>query len=131
MALTCPSSPYDTARHHWVAITHHDTLLFFLYRILQAIAKARMAMLLLRARDDDATELLDAEAGDPAALRDNLRDIRHINALLGWTSFTRRSVARHVRQHGLASFSLLDVASGSADIPLAVAHWAEHAGVTA
>ncbi len=88
-------------------------------------------MLLLRARDDDATELLDAEAGDPAALRDNLRDIRHINALLGWTSFTRRSVARHVRQHGLASFSLLDVASGSADIPLAVAHWAEHAGVTA
>src|SRR5215472_2718000 len=87
--------------------------------------------MLLRARDDAATELLDAESSDPEALRANLRDIRRINALLGWTDFTRRSIARHVKQAGITSFSLLDVASGSADIPLAVARWAKHAGVMA
>lgn len=81
----------------------------------------------LRTRDADARELLDDAAHDPAALRRNLRDIRRINALLGWTSLAVRAVARHAG----ASFSLLDVASGSADIPLAIARWAAHAGIEA
>jgi ubiquinone/menaquinone biosynthesis C-methylase UbiE len=85
----------------------------------------------MRARDADVRELLDAEAMDAAALRRNLRDIRQINALLGWRAYTVRAVARHVRALELQRFSLLDVASGSADMPLAVAHWAQRAGISA
>jgi len=85
----------------------------------------------LSRRDDKATELLDEATLDDAALKRNLADIRHINAMLGWTSYTVRSIAAYVRSQRLTSFSLLDVASGSADMPLAVARWAARAGVQA
>jgi SAM-dependent methyltransferase len=79
----------------------------------------------------DAREWLDEEIHDPGALRRNLHDIRRINALLGWTALTVREVARSVRASGAQSFSLLDVASGSADMPLAIARWAAHEGIAA
>ncbi|SRR5579875_269761 len=85
----------------------------------------------LRVRDAEAHELLDETTLDDNALRRNLADIRHINFLLGWTRFTVCAVARYVRANRLVSFSLLDVAGGSADMPLAVARWAAHAGVSA
>jgi len=85
----------------------------------------------MRARDAELRELLDAETLDDASLRRNLRDIRRINWLLGWTAFTVRAVARHVGSSGMERFSLLDVASGSADMPLAVARWAVRTGVQA
>ena len=85
-----------------------------------------------RVRDAAITEWLDAETMDDAALRRNLGDIRRINWLLGWTAFTVRGVARQAEAiakiTGRREFSLLDVASGSADIPLAIARWAERAG---
>jgi ubiquinone/menaquinone biosynthesis C-methylase UbiE len=88
-----------------------------------------------RVRDAAISEWLDAETMDDAALRRNLRDIRRINWLLGWTAFTVRGVARQAetmaKTRGKPEFSLLDVASGSADIPLAIARWAERAGYTA
>lgn len=87
--------------------------------------------MLLRQRDAEAQELLDAASFDDAALARNLRDIRVINALLGWTTFTTRAVAREVRAQQLsaaAPYTLLDVASGSADMPLAIARWARRAG---
>jgi SAM-dependent methyltransferase len=101
------------------------------------------------ARDGEVRELLDAALLDDAALGRNLADIRRINALLGWTTFTTRAVARHARQMahaaplvrpnhalpaspaGRRAFSLLDVASGSADIPCAIARWSERAGYDA
>ncbi len=85
----------------------------------------------MRRRDDAATELLDEATLDDAALARNLADIRHINTLLGWTAYTVRSIGRYTQAQGLRSFSLLDVASGSADMPLAVARWATRAGVAA
>ena len=88
-----------------------------------------------RVRDAAITEWLDAETRDDAALRRNLGDIRRINWLLGWTVFTVRGVARQAEQvaknTGRREFSLLDVASGSADIPLAIARWAEDTGYKA
>jgi len=55
----------------------------------------------MRTRDAELRELLDAQTLDDAALRRNLRDIRLINRLLGWTAFTVREVARHVRSRGM------------------------------
>jgi SAM-dependent methyltransferase len=86
---------------------------------------------MMRVRDDAIRELLDAGPWDEGALRRNLRDIRRINGLLGWRSAVVRGVAREVRLAGLRAFSLLDAASGSADIPAAIARWAERAGLQA
>jgi ubiquinone/menaquinone biosynthesis C-methylase UbiE len=86
---------------------------------------------MLATRDDQIQEWLDADEIDPVALRRNLRDIRRINAILGWTALAVRSVARYVRVHCPAGFTLLDVASGSADIPLAIARWAARSGMPA
>jgi SAM-dependent methyltransferase len=91
--------------------------------------KGNISMLTMR--DGRIQEWLDADGIDPAALRRNLRDIRRINAILGWTAFAVRAVARQVRARCPGGFTLLDVASGSADIPLAVARWAARAGVPA
>lgn len=86
---------------------------------------------MLRSRDDDVRELMDR----PALTRDDLRpvlaDLRHINLLLGWRMYAVRAVARYLRGAGLSRFSLVDVASGSGDIPLAIARWARRAGITA
>jgi ubiquinone/menaquinone biosynthesis C-methylase UbiE len=85
----------------------------------------------VRTRDAAVRELLDGETLDDAALAHNLRDIRFINAFLGWTAYTVRAIERHVRAHNLRQFSLLDVASGSADMPLAIARWARRTEVDA
>lgn len=85
----------------------------------------------MRTRDAAVRELLDDATFDDAALAHNLRDIRFINAFLGWTAYTVRAIKRHTGARNLQQFALLDVASGSADMPLAIARWAERAGVRA
>jgi SAM-dependent methyltransferase len=80
-------------------------------------------------RDADATEWLDADQMNGRDLERNLRDIRHINAALGWTTFTTRAVLRALRTQPHRAWTLLDVASGSADIPLAIAQAAQRAGI--
>ena len=72
-------------------------------------------------RDASISEWLDADTMDPRDLQRNLRDIRRINALLGWTAFTTHAVLSALRGQPHRAWSLLDVASGSADIPIAIA----------
>lgn len=86
---------------------------------------------MLTRRDADVIEMMDDLAQDDAGLRRSLADIRRINTILGWRQYAVRAVARRVRESGVRSFSLLDLASGSADIPLAIARWAESAGIAA
>jgi len=74
-------------------------------------------------------ELLDSDAGTPAEVADSLADLRGINRNFGGTS-TTQAMIEHVwrqglpRQLGLApscsQLSLLEVAAGSGDVPLAV-----------
>jgi ubiquinone/menaquinone biosynthesis C-methylase UbiE len=70
-------------------------------------------------------ELLDGAIPDQAELALNFRDIRRVNHLLGGTS----AVLRHLPSI-VASLpddqpvSILDLATGSADIPVAIARWA-------
>ncbi|HEY1387364.1 MAG TPA: methyltransferase domain-containing protein [Ktedonobacterales bacterium] len=86
---------------------------------------------MLTERDGTIVEMMDDLAQDDAGLRRSLADIRRINTILGWRRYAVRVVARQVRASGVRSFSLLDLASGSADIPLAIAGWAERAGIAA
>jgi len=94
----------------------------------QIIGSVRNGLLspLLRS---DATELLDEAAHDPAELAANLRDIRRVNRLLGGTSTVLRHLPRLL--DGVPAertITILDLATGSADIPLAIARWAKRRG---
>jgi 2-polyprenyl-3-methyl-5-hydroxy-6-metoxy-1,4-benzoquinol methylase len=79
-------------------------------------------------RDGALTEWLDGTSIGEGALRRNLRDIRRINALLGWTAAATRAVAAITQTEPCRAWTLLDVASGSADIPSAIARWARRSG---
>jgi SAM-dependent methyltransferase len=77
----------------------------------------------------DRTEILDAEGHDPAELAANFRDIQRVNGLLGGTS----TILRHLPRLLAAipperSVTILDLATGSADIPLAISRWATRQG---
>lgn len=75
-------------------------------------------------------EWMDQGDVDPAALDHSLRFIRRINSLLGYS----RATLSHLRRFSRAwapgqRIALLDIATGSADIPLALARWAAHRGL--
>jgi ubiquinone/menaquinone biosynthesis C-methylase UbiE len=72
-------------------------------------------------------ELLDGPLDDPVALAGNLRDLRRINRWLGGVELSRRALAALVgRRSEMVSF--LDVGTGAADIPLALARSAGSEG---
>ena len=69
-------------------------------------------------------ELMDAADQDRRELARSLADLRGVNRWLGGTRVVLRHFARLVRAHPRPSWSVLDVATGSADIPLSLAAWA-------
>ena len=66
-------------------------------------------------------EYLDHTNVDSPALRQNLAHLRFLNRALGWSGGVAAAVRRVLDQRKLTAVSLLDVATGSADIPLRVA----------
>lgn len=74
-------------------------------------------------------EWMDDPAADPGELAASLRFIRRINALLGYTRQTLSHLQRF--SHGWKPgerITILDLATGSADIPRAVLRWAHRHG---
>ena len=69
-----------------------------------------------------AEELLDAPSHDMAELDQSLGHVASVNRWLGGVSAITRYVKLLARERG--SVRLLDVATGSADIPLRIAQWA-------
>ena len=72
---------------------------------------------------------MDDPAADPADLRRSLAYIRRVNALLGYT----RGTLGHLRRFSRGwrpgeTIRILDVATGSADIPRAILRWAGRRG---
>ncbi len=78
----------------------------------------------LRERDPSVEELLDAPSVDERLLAQSLRDLSHLGGLLGWTRLAVRDVARIIKQQRLRAFSVLDVGTGAANVPIALARWA-------
>lgn len=108
---------HDTPEAVWAAAARLPTL-------------GRLMPVDVRSRPD-LEEWLDRPDNDPADLAANLRDLRRMNRLLGWTAGLLDELGRLVRAAGLRRFAVLDVATGSADIPLAVVRWAERRGLRA
>jgi ubiquinone/menaquinone biosynthesis C-methylase UbiE len=75
-------------------------------------------------------ELLDGGGREPAELAENFRDIRRVNSLLGGTATILRLLPDLLAITPLdRPVTMLDLGSGCADIPLAIARWAEHRGI--
>ena len=65
-------------------------------------------------------EFLDTDSGTPAEVAENLNDLGKIHRWFGGISTTQELVLRTVKRSGRNEVSLLDVASGSGELPLAV-----------
>ncbi|MGA2962165.1 MAG: hypothetical protein ABSD96_10875, partial [Candidatus Korobacteraceae bacterium] len=75
------------------------------------------------------SELLDSDRGTPAEIAAALADIRRVNRWFGGVSTSERLVQRVVDEFALRRLDLLDVGSGSGDVPLAVASRFNRRGV--
>lgn len=74
-------------------------------------------------------EWMDAPDADPDEIRRSLRFIRRINRLLGYTRATIHHLERFSRHWTPAQrITLIDFATGSADIPRAILQWARPRG---
>jgi ubiquinone/menaquinone biosynthesis C-methylase UbiE len=72
---------------------------------------------------------MDAPDADPVLVRKSLRFLRRVNRLLGYTRSTLQHLERFSRSWGRDErIRVLDVATGSADLPLAVLRWADRRG---
>jgi ubiquinone/menaquinone biosynthesis C-methylase UbiE len=71
-------------------------------------------------------EWMDEPNVDPLELRRSLKFIRRVNAVFGYTRATLSHLDRFSRNwKNSAPITILDVATGSADIPHAIADWAQ------
>src|SRR5690348_1668470 len=71
-------------------------------------------------------EMMDDAQADPKSLRASLAYIRRINRLLGYSRLIVRQLARFsARWKPGQTIRILDVGTGSADIPLAILRWAQ------
>jgi ubiquinone/menaquinone biosynthesis C-methylase UbiE len=72
---------------------------------------------------------MDSPAADPAELRASLLFIRRINAWLGYTRATLFHLSRFCRNWKPGeTITIVDFATGSADVPIAVAKWGAERG---
>jgi 2-polyprenyl-3-methyl-5-hydroxy-6-metoxy-1,4-benzoquinol methylase len=81
------------------------------------------------ARRRREAEWMDEPGVDPELLRKSLRFIRRINTLLGYTRATLRHLDRFSRNWKPGqTIRIIDLATGSADIPRAILRWADRKG---
>lgn len=71
-----------------------------------------------------AREMMDSPDNPRELLEDDLRNLRVINRYLGNYRAVLGALKRLVEEQKLRSFSLLDVGTGSGDIPALIASWA-------
>jgi len=74
-------------------------------------------------------ELLDAGIGSDSDVARNLKDLRRINRGLRGTGTILKALSDTVNGTDVKQLSLLDVGTGSADIPNAVAKWCSSRGI--
>jgi len=74
----------------------------------------------------DRLELMDEKIEDVAELAANFRDIQRVNGLLGGTAIILRHLPSLIeRQAAGRPVTILDLATGCADIPVAIVRWSK------
>lgn len=92
---------------------------------IRHIVSASTARLRAPLPRSERSELMDGSIEDQAELAENFRDIERVNSLLGGTSIILRHLPSLLPQAPVAQpVTILDLATGSADIPVAVVRWA-------
>lgn len=76
-------------------------------------------------------ELLDAGEGTDDDVAQNLSDLRRINRFLGGTKVVLKALSSLAQNNNTKHLSLLDVGTGSADIPGEVIRWCDERGINA
>jgi ubiquinone/menaquinone biosynthesis C-methylase UbiE len=74
-------------------------------------------------------ELMDEPAQDRGELARSLADLRGVNRWLGGTRVLLHHLEALFERHPRPEYRIIDLATGSADIPLRVARWARERGV--
>jgi len=72
-----------------------------------------------------AKEMMDLPGQPRELLEEDLANLRVFNRYLGGHRSVMRGLARLVREQRLVAFSLLDVGTGSGDIPARITDWAQ------
>lgn len=76
-------------------------------------------------------ELMDLAGNDPALLAEDLRNLRILNRYLRGSHSVLLAFQRAMMGASMKNFSVLDVGTGSADIPAGILAWAKRRGVLA
>jgi hypothetical protein len=76
-------------------------------------------------------EMMDLPGNPKDLLVEDLRNLRRINRYLGGYRGVMKGLKRLIAEHKMSRFSLLDVGTGSADIPRVIVQWARHRGIEA
>lgn len=76
-------------------------------------------------------EMMDLPGQPTALLEEDLCNLRLLNRYLGGYRTALRALRRLVAQYNLRRFSLLDVGTGSGDIPARMVRWARRRGLKA
>jgi len=76
-------------------------------------------------------EMMDLPGNPKALLVEDLRNLRVINRYLGGYRGVIKGLKRLVGEGRMRQFSLLDVGTGSADIPKVIVQWARNRGIEA
>jgi SAM-dependent methyltransferase len=74
-------------------------------------------------------EMMDLPGNPKDLLLEDLRNLRIINRYLGGYRGVMTGLKRLVRKTRMSRFSLLDVGTGSADIPMVIVRWARSQGI--
>ena len=76
-------------------------------------------------------EMMDLMGNSPELLADDLRNLRMLNRYLSGSRSVKLALQRALGREPLKHVSVLDVGTGSADIPAAIFAWAKRRNVTA
>jgi len=82
-------------------------------------------------RRSQQKEMMDFPDNPKQVLDEDLRNLRTLNRYLGGYRSVMRCLDRLVGAGKLSRFSLLDVGTGSGDIPARITNWAQHRGIKA
>jgi 2-polyprenyl-3-methyl-5-hydroxy-6-metoxy-1,4-benzoquinol methylase len=84
-----------------------------------------------RMKRSEEKELMDLPVQSRALLEEDLGNLRTINRWLGGSRAVIRGLQYALRRERLSTFSILDLGTGSADIPQAIIAWARAEGFAA